>query len=179
MKRVFILFFVCIFNLAWSSESTFMNLIKELSSELTGQTPVVQWAQDHLPQKGILKEGRDGFVYLKVDDNYIYQLFPMLNEPGYVKPPYFRRSNSPGAHISVFYVDERKRTGKISEIGQSFAFQISQLSYVPPKTREFIVLQVRSPELEQLRSKYGVSPLLKGHDFHITIAEKKFRKRYY
>jgi hypothetical protein len=30
-------------------------------------------------------------------------------------------------------------------------------------------LAVSCPELEALREKYGLSPRLKGHDFHITI----------
>ena len=47
---------------------------------------IVQWARAHLPQTGVLKEDRGGFVYLKVDDGYINQLFPRLSDPGYVKP---------------------------------------------------------------------------------------------
>jgi hypothetical protein len=140
--------------------------------------PIVQWAQSHLPQKGVLKENDQGFVYLKVDDGYINQLFPKLSAHNYIKPAYFRRPDSPGAHISVFYVDERGRTGDIKEIGQGFSFKISDLAYVPEKSREYIVIKVKSPELEQLRSKYNLSPLLHGHDFHITIAKKKNKKHY-
>jgi hypothetical protein len=136
---------------------------------------IVHWAQENLPQMGILKEGRDGFVYLKVDDGYINQLFPMLSNSEYTKPPYFRRLDSPGAHISVFYVDERRQTGEIKEIGQKFSFSLLRLAQVPPKTGKYIVLEVTSPGLEQLREKYGLSPLLKEHDFHITIAKKKER----
>lgn len=145
------------------------------SSLYTIENPssIIQWAQEHLPQNGILKEEKGGFVYLKVDDNYINQLFLMLSNPEYIKPPYFRRSDSPGAHISVFYVNERNQMGEIKEIGQKYSFKISGLASVPPKTHKYIVLQVTSPELEQLRKKYGLSPLLQGHDFHISIAEKK------
>lgn len=134
---------------------------------------VVQWARDHLSQTGVLTEEKRGFVYLKVDDGYIDQLFPMLPHHGYSKPPYFRRPNSPGAHISVFYVDERRQTGEIKEIGQKYSFTIKGIASVPPKTHKYIVLEVESIELQQLRKKYGLAPLLKGHDFHITIAKKK------
>lgn len=134
---------------------------------------IIHWAQNHLPQSGVLTENNDGFVYLKVDDDYINQLFPLLDNPAYVKPPYFRRLDSPGAHISVFYVDERKQTGKIKEIGQKYSFKIKSIAYVPPKRPEYIVLELDSKELEALREKYGLSPHLKGHDFHITIAKKK------
>ena len=151
-------------------------LQSSLTEMETSHGALVLWAQEHLPQKGDLKEGSDGYVYLKVDDNYINQLFPMLNEPEYIKPPFFRRPDSPGAHISVFYVDERRRTGPIAEIGKTYNFKISTFSFVPPKTKEYAVLEVLSPELEQLRMKYNLSPLLKNHEFHITIGKRLARK---
>lgn len=146
-------------------------------SQIQNQEFVIDWAQKNLPQTGILKENAGGFVYLKVDDGYINQLFPLLDNPAYRPPPFFRRPDSPGAHISVVYVEEREQTGKIEEIGQKFAFKIASIAYVPAKTRENIVLEVISPELEKLRMKYGLSPKLKGHNFHITIAKKKRRSR--
>ncbi|MCE5318417.1 MAG: hypothetical protein LLG04_13790 [Parachlamydia sp.] len=140
---------------------------------------LIQWAREHLPQTGILKEQPGGFVYLKVDDGYINQLSAKLSEVGYLKPPYFRSSASPGAHISIFYKDERHQTGRIAEIGKTFSFKITHLAFVPPTNRRYLVLQVDSPELMRLREKYGLSPKLKGHDFHITIAEKKSKKHRY
>lgn len=134
---------------------------------------IIDWAQNQLSHKGILTENPDGYVYLKVDDNYIHQLFPLLANPHYTKPPYFRRKDSVGAHISVIYVDERRQARAISEIGQTFAFTINKIAVVPEKTQRWIVLQVESPALETFRQKYGLSPLLKNHAFHITLAEKK------
>ena len=146
------------------------------STQTALEKDALQWAESHLPQSGILKEEHRGFVYLKVDDDYIEHLFQMLENTQYEKPPYFRRSDSPGAHISVFYTDERNRTGAIKELGQTYSFKIIGFAEVPEKTHEYIVLQVESPQLEQLREKYGASPLLKGHKFHITIAKKKARQ---
>jgi hypothetical protein len=134
---------------------------------------IIQRAQNNLPHYGVLTEGNDGYIYLKVDDDYINHLFPILSNREYTKPPYFRRPNSPGAHISVIYVDERQQTGEITEVGQTYSFKIVGLNAVPSKTLKYIVLEVNSPELENLRKKYGLSPLLKNHEFHITIAKKK------
>jgi hypothetical protein len=114
---------------------------------------ILQFARDHIPRKGILKEHRDGFVYLKVSDDYIYQLFPMIKNSHYSMPAYFRRPNAPGAHISVFYVDERSRTGKIHELGKVYRFKVSDLVFVPTKSQQYIVLEVDAPELEILRKK--------------------------
>ena len=139
------------------------------------QEYIVRWARKNLPQTGTLREGRHGYVYLKVDDDYINQLFPMLPYRGYTKPPYFRRPDSPGAHISVMYVNERNRSGEIKEIGQKFSFRITGFASVPPRTHKYIVLEVDAPDLEQFRQRYNLSPLLHGHKFHITIAKKKRR----
>lgn len=138
---------------------------------------VIQWARTHLPQTGILAEEKDGFVYVKVNDDYIKQLFFKIPHFHYVMPPYFRRSDSLGAHISVFYADERRRTGRISEIGETYSFTIIGLDVVPSHTQEYVILKVKSLDLEHLREKYGLSPLLKNHEFHITIAKKSHMRR--
>lgn len=136
---------------------------------------VVEWAKANLPQTGILQEANDGFVYLKVDDNYIHQLFPLLHRKNYVEPPFFRYKNAPGAHISIFYTNERSRIDHIHELGDSFSFEINHFKTVPPGSNEYLVLTVKSPQLEALRKKYGFKSLRHGHDFHITIAKKKER----
>lgn len=122
--------------------------------------------------EGRLVTKSDGFTYIKVDDEYIHTLFPMLGleKDGFKEPPYFRRPEAPGAHISVINVNENVIP---EEIGQIFQFNLKQITLVQP-TREatYVVLQVEAPELESLREKYGLSPNLNGHDFHITLGKK-------
>lgn len=133
---------------------------------------VVEYAKQNLPLEGQLIMKSDGFAYLKVDDEYIHTLFPMLGleEEGFKKPPYFRSNEAPGAHISVFYVNEHIFP---EEIGQTFSFELKQMALVKPaQNTSYAVLQVDAPELETLRKKYGLSPKLFGHDFHISIAKK-------
>jgi hypothetical protein len=133
---------------------------------------VIQYADETLPLEGQLVAKTDGFTYLKVDNAYIHTLFPMLGlkEEGYREPPYFRRPNSPGAHISVFYENEHI---KPEEIGQTFHFKPKNIVIVKASNRvSYAILQVESPELEQLREKYGLSPKLQGHEFHITLGKK-------
>lgn len=133
---------------------------------------IVEYARQRLPLEGKLVMKADGFGYLKVDDRYIHTLFPMLGlyEKGFREPPYFRRSNSPGAHISVFYVGEHISP---KEIGQTFHFDLKRIRMVHPSRKaSYVVLEVSSPELEKLREKYGLSPKLLGHEFHISLAKK-------
>ncbi|MCE5293389.1 MAG: HVSL domain-containing protein [Chlamydiales bacterium] len=132
---------------------------------------VVEYATDKLPHSGVLKQKEDGFVYLQVDGGYINTLFPMLDVPhGFKKPPYYRGMQSPGAHISVFYGDERVRP---TELGQAFHFTPIKIERVHTHNATYIILEVQSSELEDLRKKYGCKPLLKGHAFHISIAKKE------
>lgn len=133
---------------------------------------VVDYAQKHFSTEGQLIVKSDGFGYLKVDDEYIHTLFPLLEltEEGYKKPPYFRTEEAPGAHISVFYVNENIIP---EEVGQYFHFELKQIVIVKPsKDTCYAVLQVESPELEKLREKYGLSPKLFGHEYHISLAKK-------
>lgn len=133
---------------------------------------VLEYARTHLPMEGKLIVKSDGFGYLKVDDGYIHRLFPMLGlkKEGFKEPPYFRSRKAPGAHISVFYENERVVP---EEVGQYFRFELKQIVIIKlSDNTRYAVLQVKSPELEKLREKYGLSPKLFGHDFHISLAKK-------
>lgn len=132
----------------------------------------LDYAQKHLPLTGELILKSDGFGYLKVDDGYIKTLFPMLGlqKEGFKPPPYFRTKEAPGAHISVFYENEHIVP---KEVGQTFHFKSKKIAIVKAsRGASYAVLEVESPELEQLREKYGLSPKLSGHDFHISLAKK-------
>lgn len=62
---------------------------------------------------------------------------------------------------------------EIKELGQEFTFTVIELRTVKlnkdNKIKKLWLLAVDAPELEKLRESYGLSPRLKGHDFHITI----------
>ena len=97
-----------------------------------------------------------------------------LEEEGFREPPYFRTPEAPGAHISVFYVDEHIHP---KEVGQTFHFKLNDIVIVhPSRTASYAVLQFEAPELEALRKKYGLSPKLHGYEFHISLAKKTIRK---
>ena len=136
-------------------------------------TAVLDYAIQHLPHTGVLLQKSDGFVYLKVDDAYIHALFPKLKAHGFHKPPYFRRPDAVGAHISVMYNEETRQRQPIEEVGQVFQFTPSKLAMVRVRGRsQYVILEVQAPELEALRKKYGLSPMLKQHAFHISLAKR-------
>jgi hypothetical protein len=135
----------------------------------------LEFAREHLPLEGKLMVNSDGFVYVKVDDDYITELFPRLGlkKEGFREVPYFRTKESPGAHITVFYADEHIRP---KEINQIFHFELNKIVIVKTaKNTSYAILEVDSPELENLRKKYGLSSKIFGHEFHISIAKKIVR----
>lgn len=125
-----------------------------------------------LPSEGILKQKENGFVYLDVSNDLINTVIPLLNYPGLIRPRP-TASQSIGAHISVFH-----ETEEISpeELGSSFSFSVKEIRSFTLHTRDGLkklwVIAVISPELENLREKYGCSPKLKGYDFHITLGKQ-------
>lgn len=132
---------------------------------------VMQWATTHLSHQGILKI-YEGYVYLKVDNGYVDQLYPMLE----LSPGYHKLHNPHGAHITVVEPWEKKRS-RIDEVGQAFNFTPTNLKIFNTKRKSWVVLIVDAPELKQLREKHGLSPLPdNAHSFHISIAEKKFKR---
>ncbi len=138
----------------------------------------LDYAQQNLNHTGKLIKKSDGYVYLKVDDAYISKLFPMLElkKEGFREIDNSRSKESPGAHISVFYSDEHV---KPQEMGDNFPFKLKQIKIATTaKNMSYVVLEVESPELENLRKKYGHSAKLHGHDFHISIGKKMVRWNY-
>lgn len=135
---------------------------------------VEEYAKDNLPLKGQLLQKRDGYVYLKVDDAYVNDLYPLLHleEEGFKKPQESKKI--PGAHITVFYANEHK---KPTEIGEYIPFSIKRVKLVhSSKNVTYAVLQVESKELEDLRKKYHSSSKHRRQEFHITLAKRQSKQ---
>lgn len=121
---------------------------------------------------GTLKQKSNGFIYLDVDNSYITDLIPLMEYPGEIRPRP-TASKSIGAHISVFH---EKEAVQPVELGKEFSFQIKDIRSFTLHTRDGLkklwVIAADSPELESLRESYGLSPKLKGHDYHITMGKQ-------
>jgi hypothetical protein len=136
---------------------------------------ILTYIQKKLPHSGVLGNS-EGFVYVKVDDQYIHKLVTFIQEEGFEEPPYFGRPGLVGAHISVVYAEEMKRykVGEIQEYGETIHFTPKACKVVHPPNwpgREGVyVIVVEAPELERIREKYGLPK--QEFAFHITIGVK-------
>lgn len=136
------------------------------------QSEALKVAKQNLPSEGMLQQSSDGYVYVKVTDDYVRYLFPLIQQPGFDIPSAVKRHTKIGAHISIFYENEAKAIGPIPEIGQLFSFEPESIQMIRSGRKEYIILQVTAPQLENLRQHYGLSSKLLDHEFHITLAEK-------
>lgn len=133
---------------------------------------------EELPHYGkLMQREKDGFIYLKISEEYLDKLFPILEE--IVGEKLVKGSSLVGAHVSVI----RPAIGEpalwnIPELGSIIEFEPISLATVEPdfdvKWERVWLLTIRSKGLENLRTSYGLTPLMFGnHEFHISIGTKK------
>lgn len=162
--------FILIFNLF------FVNQIAALERPLPCQE-MTEYAEDHLPAHGFLKQDEKGFVYVDIEDAYIHALIPFIKEEGFEEPPYFNAPGMHGAHISVIYAEEAKKyhVPKLTEVGMDIPFKITGCKdFRFPEGHNWekaYVLLVDAPKLAIIRKKYGLPPSKYG--FHITVGIKE------
>lgn len=144
-------------------------------SQVIPQMRVIEWKwRTHPTLEGELCRDERGFVYLKVKDEMIFELNKMFGESSL--PPYFGKGKA-GAHITVIPVGELGKDVPISELGKTIKFNIAFYDSLKPTgfkgVNQVSFLTVSAPQLDALRSKYGLTPKVHGsHDFHITFGVK-------
>jgi Swiss Army Knife, 2H phosphoesterase domain len=117
----------------------------------------------------------DQFVYAQVSDNYVHQLYALLEDKHIIKPDYFGEQYI-GAHITVIYPEEYVKFDE-KDLGQEHNFLIKELIAAKINQKIYYALLVESVSLMQIRKKYDLPDLLcfKGYQigFHITIGVKR------
>jgi hypothetical protein len=142
------------------------------------ETAIVARALHFFNLEGFLRKTSDGYLFLKVDDKLIHKLYPLLKHHGATKPPYFHHIDRVGAHIPVMTREETENLpSKVSEMGTTYPFTITGCHEMVPQEWDGIkkawVLTIDSPELQELREKYHLSPSLGANPFTLTIAIKE------
>ena len=117
-------------------------------------------------------DGNGSWCKLEVPQALANGVRKAIHEPGL--------SPSPGkSHITVMLSDEVEKIGanKITDVGRLFPFRIEGVKHVKPsgwdEMSQVYFMVVKSPELKKLRISYGLSPLVKGHEFHCTVAVRR------
>jgi len=137
--------------------------------------PALLNAASRLPSSGRLARSKNKLSYLNIEDAYIHDLFPLLQNQAIKIPDYFGKQGV-GAHISVIYPEEKKEISD-ADLGQEHDFLIKDLIAAKINQKIYYALFIEAPSLLQLRRKYGLTDLLcfKNYaiGFHITIGTKE------
>lgn len=161
--KLYLLFFFLIFHLCY--------VVAKDDYRIEPQ-PFAQQILYDLPASGTLKQKENGFIYLDVSNDFITEIIPLLDHEGIIRPRP-TASRSMGAHISVFHEQEQVVP---EELGMNFNFAVKDIRSFTMHTRDGLkklwVIAIESQELEDLRQKYGLKPLLKGYSFHITLGKQ-------
>lgn len=125
-----------------------------------------------LPATGYIQQQLN-YCYLKIDDKYVHELYPLLRSHGSInKPPYFHPPKDAGAHISVIYPAEQTPL-EPGYLGQTHRFTVIGLIKAQYAIQDYFALAVHAPTLTHLRTAHQltVKPVFKGQPiiFHITI----------
>ncbi len=113
-------------------------------------------------------------MYIKIPEEYLFDLIPLLSEKNVCIPPYFGEGLV-GAHITVATAEEMKSMKEfaIPCLGKSISFSLVRLEKLEAETLVGSVvyfLIVDSPQISKIRKSLGLSPKINGYDFHVTIA---------
>lgn len=134
---------------------------------------------------GRLYVAKSGWLLLSVPNALVRGVYDALATPGAELPRagLLNVPNVPGdvlnAHISVMNAVEVKKIGaeNINERGHMVGYSLGALKEITPRNIDGVskvwALQVSSPMLSAIRKSYGLSPLLNGHSFHITVAVRR------
>lgn len=136
--------------------------------------PKIIHAAEHLPSQGNTQITKNNLFYLNIDDDYIHQLFPLLNDERIKKPDYFGEKSA-GAHITIIYPEENKKI-HVDDLQHKYSFFAKDIVAAEIGQKTYYVLLIESASLLRLRKKYNLPELLsfKGYSigFHITIGVK-------
>ena len=130
----------------------------------------------NIPMMGVLdaSQKNGSYAVLNVPEDFVDSIYEAIKEDGMEKP-------DGGAHISVMTGEELDSIKPIEEDGNKYEFKITSIDSVEPfqwdEMERVWFVRCLSTQLEELRTKYGLTPLMNGgHNFHITVAVKPKKK---
>ena len=149
-----------------------------LFSYFWNETDVVEAAKgelckvlETLPTSGLLKKTNTGFIYVDVDDRFIWSGIQVLKKFGFKEPPYFGE-DLVGAHISVMFEAEGEEVDVQDILNMEVNFEVEKFEMVKPGgNRELFLVIVSADILDDLREENGLVKM--RNPFHITIATRK------
>jgi len=133
----------------------------------------LDYAQKQLPHTGVLQKTKDGLLYLKVTDRYVYELLPLLTD-SLSPPPYFG-FGLVGAHISLIMPGEIDWTNPppLPRLGTRYSFTLGHFAWAIPQNiptaSKVYFLTIDSTDLINIRTRASLPAQYQGQSLHITV----------
>ena len=145
---------------ALSINSDFLYSFEKIASDLIEE-----------PLRGKLRQTRKGFIYVEVPSEIMSPFRSMIKEKNVFAPPV---KESVGAHITVVMDDEATENKIKIKTDKEVEFWIRGFYSVIPdgwkNVKKCWFLVVDSPDIEKLRTGWGLTKKDRGHRLHITVA---------
>jgi len=152
------------------SMDAFLRAAKNASRKIFASETVLEKSQ--VPMIGRLSAKDKGkYAILEVPQEFADAIYDAIYEEGMEKP-------DEHAHISVMNKDETNQLNMpLEEDGQEFSFSLGGIESCNPEgwdeMEKVWFVKCESPQLKELRKKYGFTPLMNvDHNFHITVTVK-------
>jgi len=136
-----------------------------------------------LRREGYLARNPTGYIFLDLDDNWIFSVRLELEKFGYEIPPYFVGAQAVGANISLVPANIAKKNKKYEvEVGKKIEFKVVRAGPTFPTRRWYGAeavyrIFVKSPELDKLCRKIAGPKYKPPGGFNIVVGVRKIEKR--
>ena len=137
-----------------------------------------------LPRVGYLARNPTGYIFLDLDDDWIFSVQKEMEKFGYEVPPYFAGPQAVGAHISVVpaNIAKKKKKQMEVEVGKRVEFEIIRAGTSYPirywyGTEAVYRIWVKSPELKKISKEIAGSEYKPPGGFNIVVGVRKIKKR--
>lgn len=135
-----------------------------------------------LPRNGyITRNPNTGYIYLDLDDDWIFNVSTLMEKYGYETPPYFYGNSATGAHISLIPASVGKNYLKEDvDVGKKISFTVTGASPLYPTYRFYgieslYVVWLECEELVKYLESFNQTVGFKH--FHIIVAERSIKTR--
>lgn len=151
-------------------------MAEDLPKPIANSAHILSEAVRLLPQSGVLKQNKQGFIYLELPDTYV-ALSALIQDPLCVP---FVYADSSLAHIPVvlpYEWTQQRGPQKLQELNTTFTFKINGVCSVTPQLCKDIdkiyFLRISSLDLEFFRKSLLLPARLRGHEFHMVLGCKR------
>ena len=136
----------------------------------------------HLPREGFLAKNPTGYVFLDLDDDWIFSVQEEMEKFGYEVPPYFAGPEAVGAHVTVVPANNAKNYKGMVEVGKKVEFEVVRASTTFPirywyGTEAVFKIWVKSPELSRISKEISGSGYNPPSGFNIVVGIRTIKKR--